>query len=164
MTELTRASLSIERSLMERFDRAIEEGGHSNRSEAMRDLIRAHLQSLSWGESPRVAATVTLIYDHHARRLTRQIEEHGHEHHGVTLSSMHIHLSADLCLEVVILCGGAREVREAAQHLVGLQGVLHGGVVYSDLEGAHAHAHAHAHEHSHAHTHTHAVKAEGGEA
>jgi len=140
MSELTRASLSIERDLMERFDRAVEEGGHSNRSEAIRDLMRAHLQSLSWGGSARVVATVTLLYDHHARRLTRQIEEHGHDHHDVTRSSLHVHMGADLCLEVVILCGGASEVKAAAQHLVGLQGVLHGGVVYSDLDAAEAHA------------------------
>ena len=140
MSELTRASLSIERELMERFDRALEEAGNDNRSEAIRDLIRAHLQSLAWGESARVVATVTLLYDHHARRLARQIEEHGHEHHQVTRSSLHVHMGERLCLEVIILCGPAAEVRAAAGHLAGLQGVLHSGVVYSDLDAAEAHA------------------------
>ena len=134
MSDLIRASLSIEQELMERFDRFIEESGHSNRSEAVRDLIRARLseeeQENGTGE---VLASVTLLYDHSKRRLSLQIEDHGHAHHDVVLSSMHIHVSSQLCLEVVVLRGGAEEVRRLANHLIGLQGVLYGRAVYSPL-------------------------------
>ena len=135
MSELVRASLSIERSLMERFDVWVEGSGHSNRSEAMRDLIRAKLseEALERGEG-EVIASVTLLYDHHARRLSRQIEERGHEHHGLVLSSMHVHLSERLCLELIVLRGALDELRALADHLIGLEGVLHGQAFYSSTE------------------------------
>lgn len=132
MSDIVRASLSIERDLMERFDRFVQESGHQNRSEAVRDLIRARLVEDSWDDGPDDAvATVTLLYDHSQRRLSRQIEEHGHVHHDVVISSMHIHVSADACLEVVVLRGRPAEIKHVANHLIGLPGVLHGQAVYS---------------------------------
>ncbi|WP_045115748.1 nickel-responsive transcriptional regulator NikR [Plesiocystis pacifica] len=139
MSDLVRASLSIEQELMDRFDRFVENSGHGNRSEAVRDLIRARLVEEEWGEGAEEAvASVTLIYDHAKRRLSRQIEEHGHEHHDVVLSSMHIHVSEHACLEVVVLRGHPDEIKHVANHLIGLPGVLHGRAVYSraDLPGA----------------------------
>lgn len=132
MSELVRASISIERELMERFDALIERAGHKNRSEAVRDMVRARLLEDAWAEGADEAlATVTLLYDHSKRRLSRQIEEHGHEHHDVVLSSMHIHVSPDVCLEVVVLRGEPEEVKHVADHLIGLPGVLHGRAVFT---------------------------------
>lgn len=132
MSELVRASLSIERDLMERFDHFVEASGHDNRSEALRDLIRARLIEDEWDQvSGEALASVTLLYDHSQRKLSRQIEEHGHEHHDVVLSSMHIHVSPRICLEVVVLRGQPEELKHVANHLIGLPGVLHGQAVYS---------------------------------
>lgn len=156
MTELVRASLSIEQDLMERFDRFIEESGHSNRSEAMRDLIRARLiEDESERATGEAMASVTLVYDHGKRRLARQIEEVGHEHHDVVHSSMHVHVSHDICMEVVVLRGPAKELRHVANHLIGLPGVLHGRAVYSSVapQGGHSHSHGHGHSHRNGHTH-----------
>ena len=138
-SNLVRASLAIEEDLLERFDRSIERSGHGNRSEAVRDLIRAHLLEASWGEGTTNAlASVTLIYDHRRRNLARQIEEHGHAHHDAIVSSMHIHLSPHLCMEVVVLRGEPTELRQVADHLIGLPGVLHGQAVYSCADLAEA--------------------------
>jgi CopG family nickel-responsive transcriptional regulator len=132
MPQRVRTSLSIESELMERFDRFIEQSGHTNRSEAVRDLIRARLADEAWDDATDDAlATVTLLYDHTERRLTRQIEDHGHDHHDVVLSSLHIHVSHHVCLEVVVLRGPPDDVRHVANHLIGLPGVLHGRAVYS---------------------------------
>ena len=132
MSELVRASLSIERDLMERFDHFVEASGHDNRSEAVRDLIRARLIEDEWDQgSGEALASITLLYDHSQRKLSRQIEEHGHEHHDVVLSSMHIHVSPRVCLEVVVLRGQPEELKHVANHLIGLPGVLHGQAVYS---------------------------------
>ena len=132
MPELVRASLSIEQDLMERFDRFVEESGHDNRSEAVRDLIRARLLEEEWDKGAGDAlASVTLLCDHSKRTLSRQIEEHGHAHHDVVLSSMHIHVSPRVCLEVVVLRGRPDDVKHVANHLIGLPGVLHGRAVYS---------------------------------
>jgi len=135
MPELVRASLSIEQALMERFDRFVEESGHDNRSEAVRDLIRARLLEEEWDKGAGEAlASVTLLCDHSKRKLSRQIEEHGHDHHDVVLSSMHIHVSPDACLEVVVLRGLPDDVKHVANHLIGLPGVLHGRAVYSRVD------------------------------
>jgi CopG family nickel-responsive transcriptional regulator len=135
MSELTRASLSIEQDLMERFDRFVEESGHKNRSEAMRDLIRARLVEEEWGQDQEEAvASVTLVYDHDRRNLAHQIEVHGHEHHEEVLSSMHIHLSAHTCLEIIILRGAPDKIKHVANHLIGMPGVLHGQAVYSCVD------------------------------
>lgn len=134
MSDLTRASLSIDSKLMEQFDEFIQHSGHSNRSEAMRDLIRARLQEDSWEQSAEALASVTLIYDHRKRRISREIEEHGHVHHEVVLSSMHIHVTPEMCLEVVVLRGAPQEVKHVANHLLGMPGVLHGKAVYSSTD------------------------------
>lgn len=132
MPDLVRASLSIEQDLMERFDRFVKESGHGNRSEAVRDLIRARLIEEEWDKGAGEAvASVTLLYDHSKQRLARQIEEHGHEHHNAVISSMHIHASPQICLEVVVLRGRPDELKHVANHLIGLPGVLHGKAVYS---------------------------------
>jgi CopG family nickel-responsive transcriptional regulator len=96
------------------------------------DLIRARLLEEEWDKGAGEAlASVTLLYDHSKRKLSRQIEEHGHDHHDVVLSSMHIHVSPHVCLEVVVLRGQPDDVRHVANHLIGLPGVLHGRAVYS---------------------------------
>lgn len=139
MPDIVRASLSIDQDLMEWFDQFVERSGHNNRSEAVRDLIRARLLEEEWDSgSGEAVASVTLLYNHGKRRLSRQIEEHGHDHHEVVLSSMHIHISAAVCMEVVVLRGRPNELRHVANHLIGLPGVLHGRVVYSraDLSDA----------------------------
>lgn len=139
MAELVRASLSIERELMEGFDAFVERSGHGNRSEAMRDLIRARLLEERWEEQDGEAiATVTLLYDHNKRDISRQLEEHGHDHHEEIIATMHVHISSAICLEVIALRGQARQLHHIANHLIGMPGVLHGKVVHSraDVQGA----------------------------
>lgn len=131
MSDLVRASLSIERDLMERFDRLVDESGHHNRSEAIRELIRARLLEQDEGARGESVASVMLLYDHSKRRVSRRIEEHGHAHHDVVLSSLHVHISPEICLEVVLLRGPMEELRHVANHLTGLPGVLHGRAVFS---------------------------------
>lgn len=132
MTDLLRASVAIDKGLMERFDTLVERSGHSNRSEAVRDLIRARLMAEDWDAGGDDAvATVTLSYDHGKRALSREVEAFGHHHHESIISSMHVHLDASTCLEVVVLRGKPVDLRRIADHLVGLKGVHHGQAVFS---------------------------------
>ncbi len=136
MSKLVRASLSIEEDLLQRFDQLVETSGHENRSEAIRDLIRARLIEEEWSQNEHqtAVATVTLVYDHSKRQLAYQIEEHGHQHHDVVTSSMHIHLSPNICLEIIVLKGSPSKLTHVANYLIGLPGVLHGKAVYSQYE------------------------------
>jgi len=130
MSHLVRFGISADERLLERFDALNSKKGYVNRSEAIRDLIRNALVAEEWdlGEAEAVG-TVTLVYDHHTRDLADKLTEHQHSHHAEIVSTLHIHLDADHCLEVVVLRGVAREIKHLADGLIGTKGVSHGQFV-----------------------------------
>lgn len=132
MSEVVRFGISADERLLEKFDALIADKGYVNRSEAVRDLIRNALVEEQWdvGEAEAVG-TVTLVYDHHSTDLSDKLTEHQHSHHEEIVSSLHIHLDAHHCLEVVVLRGRAREIARLANELIGTRGVKHGKFVAS---------------------------------
>lgn len=131
---LERISVAIEKGLLGRFDRWLRKRGLSNRSEAVRDLIRSRLVEDEQAESgSQAVASLTLIYDHEQRELSDRLVDAGHRHQARVLSTMHVHLDERLCLEVLALRGEAAELRHFADHLLGLKGVKHGRLVMSSL-------------------------------
>ncbi|ABQ24980.1 nickel-responsive transcriptional regulator NikR [Geotalea uraniireducens] len=130
MGETIRFGISIDETLLESFDKLIDQKGYMNRSEAIRDLIRASLVELKWeaGEEETVG-TVTLVYNHHVRDLSDKLTEHQHTHHDQIISALHVHLDAHNCLEVLVVRGKAREVKQIADELIGVKGVKHGKLV-----------------------------------
>ncbi len=130
--ELERISLAIEKDLLGRFDRWLTKRRLSNRSEAVRDMIRARLVEDEQDEGRGEAvASLTLIYDHEKRELSDRLVDAGHRQQAKVLSTMHVHLDERLCLEVLALRGKAAELRRLADHLLGLKGVKHGRLVIS---------------------------------
>ena len=136
MAELTRTGIAIDAELLKRFDRLIHKQGYGNRSEAFRDLIRDRLVAEAV-ESPRavVVGTVTLIYDHHLRLLPEKLMDLQHKHHDLIISTTHAHLDHSACLEVIIVKGHSKEVRQLADLLIGIKGVQHGRLVMSSADG-----------------------------
>lgn len=132
MTDLARFGISIDNRLLQQFDALIGEKGYVNRSEAIRDLIRGSLVDAQWTqEEVELVGTVTLVYDHHTRDLSDKLTEHQHSHHDAIISSLHVHLDAHNCLEVVVLKGQAGTVKRLAAELIGTKGVKHGKLVTS---------------------------------
>jgi CopG family nickel-responsive transcriptional regulator len=127
MSDLARIGVAIDSSLLGQFDRLIEQRGYTNRSEAFRDLIRDELVEQKW-ESPEadVVGTVTLVYNHHVRTLSERLTSMQHDHHHNILSTMHVHLDHDNCLEVLVVKGKAGNVRKIADGLISTKGVKHG--------------------------------------
>ena len=127
MSALSRIGVAIDSELLVQFDRLIAQRGYTNRSEAFRDLIRDELVERSW-ESPesQVVGTVTLVYDHHVRLLNEKLTEMQHQHHRAILSTLHVHLDHDNCLEVLVVRGRASAVRQIADALISTKGVKHG--------------------------------------
>ena len=129
MSELSRFGVSIEDELLVSFDQLVSDRGYATRSEALRDLMRDAL-ILSRIEGPQEGAEVlgslTLVYDHHAHDLTERMAELQHDHHGLVVSVLHVHISHDDCMEVIVLRGQAGDVRALANSLVSLKGVKHG--------------------------------------
>ncbi|MHB1400109.1 MAG: nickel-responsive transcriptional regulator NikR [Trichloromonadaceae bacterium] len=132
MTDLARFGISIDQRLLTQFDALIDEKGYVNRSEAIRDLIRGSLVDAQWNrQEVELVGTVTLVYDHHTRDLADKLTEHQHSHHDAIISSLHVHLDAHNCLEVVVLKGQAGTVKRLADELIGTKGVKHGKLVTS---------------------------------
>jgi len=141
MAELTRISISLENALLEAFDADIASRGYATRSEAIRDLIRAHLVRQGASETEvdsagQVVAVVSLVYDHHARELAARLIDKQHHHHDLVVSSLHVHLGERHCLEVSVLRGLPAEVRRLGEELLSMRGVLHGDITYTCDEEA----------------------------
>ena len=127
MSELARIGVAIDDELLSKFDDLIGRRGYTNRSEAFRDLIRDELVRKEW-ESPdsNVVGTVTLVYDHHVRMLNEKLTDLQHEYHRSILSTLHVHLDHDNCLEVLVVRGKAGVVKKIADALISTKGVKHG--------------------------------------
>lgn len=141
MADLTRISISLENVLLEAFDANIASRGYATRSEAIRDLIRAHLIREEPGDAKlasaeQVVAVLSLVYDHHARELAARLIDKQHHHHDLVVSSLHVHLGARHCLEVSVLRGPLAEVRHLGEELLSTRGVLHGDITYTRGEDA----------------------------
>jgi CopG family nickel-responsive transcriptional regulator len=127
MSELSRIGVAIDATLLEKFDQLIARRGYTNRSEAFRDLIRDALVEKAW-EAPdsKVVGTVTIVYDHHVRLLSEKLTELQHNFYHHILSTLHVHLDHDHCLEVLVVRGRAADVRKIADSLISTKGVKHG--------------------------------------
>ncbi len=129
MGKTVRFGVSLDEKLMIDFDQLIEQKRYTNRSEAIRDLIRASLVENKRESDEEAIGTVTLIYNHHVRDLSDKLTEHQHAHHDQIISSLHVHLDAHNCLEVLIVRASAKEIRQIADELIGVKGVKHGKLV-----------------------------------
>nr|WP_321468559.1 nickel-responsive transcriptional regulator NikR [uncultured Desulfobulbus sp.] len=135
---LKRFSISLDEKLLEQFDNYIEPRGYSNRSEAVRDLIRKVLVNEEWEQDSEVVGVVSLVYNHHQPQLQEKITELQHQFHHAITSSTHVHMDHHNCLEVTIVKGRASQVRELAEQLMALRGVKDGNLAMSST-GGHLH-------------------------
>jgi CopG family nickel-responsive transcriptional regulator len=129
MSELSRFGVSVEDELLQSFDQLIANQGYANRSEALRDLMRDALVKSRVEESAEageILGSLTLVYDHHAHELSEKMNNLQHDYHNLIVSVLHVHISHDDCMEVIVLRGEAREVRTLADSLLSLKGVKHG--------------------------------------
>jgi len=129
MGELARIGVSLEAELLQQFDEVISQKGYGNRSEAIRDLIRDRLVEVQIDQNKTVVGTLTIVYDHHRPNLTEKLIDAQHQLGGKVLSSMHVHLDHHNCLEVVVVKGRSRDVRDFANGILSLRGVNHGQLV-----------------------------------
>jgi len=124
---ITRFGVSLNAKLLKDFDGLIARKGHTNRSEALRDLIRDSLVQAEWEAGDKeTVGTVTLVYNHHTRELTRVLTDLQHHYHQTIISTTHIHLDEHNCLEVLVVKGKARDIKKIADRLIGTKGVKHG--------------------------------------
>ncbi|MFO7760627.1 MAG: nickel-responsive transcriptional regulator NikR [Thermodesulfobacteriota bacterium] len=128
---LKRFSISLEDSLLNEFDCYIEQQQYNNRSEAIRDLIRKILVQREWETDKEVMGVISLVYDHHQHQLQKKVTEIQHDFHHYIVSTSHVHMDHDNCLEVIIVRGKARAIRRLADQLMALRGVRDGNLAMS---------------------------------
>jgi len=122
-----RFGVSMAPDLLSRFDEVIAARGYTNRSEAIRDIVRDYLIEQQWesGEG-EVIGTLTLVYDHHEHDTMEQLTALQHHYHEAILSTLHIHLDAHHCLEVIVVRGSSTDIRRLADKVITTRGVKHG--------------------------------------
>jgi len=126
MPKLIRFGVSLEKPLLDQFDRLIAKRHLPNRSEAFRELIRRELVREEWhAETREVAGAVTLVYDHHKRDLVNRLMDVQHEVHDIILASQHVHLDHHNCLEIIAVKGKALDVATLAYKLKAVKGIKH---------------------------------------
>lgn len=155
---MQRITITVDDDLLEQFDRFLAAKGYGNRSEGFRDLIRDRLaqESLDAADGGTCVACFSYVYNHHERQLSRRLVEAQHAHHDIGVTTLHMHLDHDNCMEALVLRGPTRSVRGFAEALAAEEGVRHANVhlvpVRSDRT-AHAHAGQASHAAAHAHHH-----------
>jgi CopG family nickel-responsive transcriptional regulator len=155
---MQRITITVDDDLMHDLDRLIAKRGYQNRSEAIRDLARAGLQqaALEEADSRDCVGALVYVYDHGARDLAKRLVHSSHAHHHLALSTLHVHLDHESCMEVTLLRGGTRDVQQFADQVIAERGVRHGRLYLVPVEvdsEVHAHAGEPARRHTHVHVH-----------
>jgi CopG family nickel-responsive transcriptional regulator len=136
MAGTERVGVSLEKELLEAFDKLIAEKGYQSRSEAIRDLIRQQLSDNRLrNDKAEAVAAVVLVYDHHATAIMERLTELQHSHVLKTISSLHVHLDHHDCLEVIVLRGKVGEINRMGEKLISIKGVKLGRVNLLANEG-----------------------------
>jgi CopG family transcriptional regulator, nickel-responsive regulator len=148
MSDLVRMSVAIEKPLFDQLEAMVKKNGYQNRSEFIRDMVRDVLVKGEWDKDEEVLGTITLLYDHHRRQLSEKLIELQHQRHTAVLVTTHLHLSHDLCAEVILVRGRASLVRELANDMHQQKGVLHAELsTTSTGAGLRPQPHPHPHQH-----------------
>ena len=135
MSEIVRFSVSVEDDLLKQFDEYCQQQQFATRSEAVRQLIHDRLTQQAWEQGEHeVAGTLTLVYDHHRTQLGDKLAQLQHDHTDLIVATTHVHLTHDVCLEVIILRGPAERLQHIAAQLKGLKGIYKGELVTANAD------------------------------
>jgi len=133
MEGLIRFGVSVQESLLKKFDKLIKERNYGNRSEAIRDLIRESFVEEEWILAKDIAGGISMVYDHHQRHLVNKLIDTQHKFHNLIISFQHIHLDHRNCLEFIVVKGKAVEVKKLYNILKSTKGVKHVGLMKSTV-------------------------------
>lgn len=125
MTKLQRFGVSIEADLLDKFDEFIHQRDYKNRSEALRDLMREALVREQWQEDEIIAGAIAFVYDHHHGQLVNNLMEVQHDYYHIIISSQHIHLDHDNCMEIILAKGPANRIGKLYDSIRSMKGVKH---------------------------------------
>ncbi len=126
-----RFGVSLEQETLEKLDNYTADNQLPNRSQAIRHIIENNVVERKWKCNNEVAGAIVIVYNHHKYDINNKSNELQHDYHHCILSSQHIHLSHDLCLETIAVKGKAQQLTELADKIIALKGIQHGKLVMS---------------------------------
>ena len=141
--------MSMDESLANDFDQLVRDRGYASRSEAIRDLLRREIEAHRQGREAgaHCVANLSYVYNHHERKLAERLMEAQHQHHDLVVSTMHVHLDHQHCLETVILKGPTAAVRSFANGMQAERGVRHASINLVTVEPGDSHGALGGHRH-----------------
>ncbi|CAN7672964.1 nickel-responsive transcriptional regulator NikR [Rhizobium rhizogenes] len=144
---MQRITITIDDDLLETIDKISEQRGYASRSETLRDLVRDAVtrEQAAVNSETKCYATLTYVYEHETRDLSRRLTTTQHHHHGLSVSTLHVHVDGQDCLEVSVLKGTVGEIKSFADSVVTQRGVRFGNLHLIPSEhGPHDHGpHSH---------------------
>lgn len=129
MGGIVRFGVSIEKKLLEKFDEYIKLENYPTRSKAIGDLIRESLIKKEWLKGGEVVGVITLVFNHHKREIVDKLTDIQHDFNNIVISTLHIHLDHDNCLEIVAVRGKVNEIEKLSNLLKGTKGVKHSSMI-----------------------------------
>lgn len=151
MSDLVRMSITMEKELHDRLEGVLKAGPAVSRSEFIRDLVRERLARDAWKNNEEAVGTITVVYDHEVRELTQKLTHLQHHYHDAILATTHVHLTEELCAEMIMVRGRASEIEALAEGMRAHKGVLHAAVSVGSTGKRLAAPRRRAHRHSHPH-------------
>lgn len=134
MDNTKRFGVSVPPDLLEKFDEKIEEKMYTNRSEAIRDLIREFLVEEKWEKTDEeVYGSLTLIFDHEKKGISDKLTDLQHQDHAHIVSTMHIHLDKHNCMETMAIKGKPQDIKQISNKLISTKGVKHGKLMMTSV-------------------------------
>ncbi|MFH1459765.1 MAG: nickel-responsive transcriptional regulator NikR [Candidatus Omnitrophota bacterium] len=126
MEKRVRFGVSIDSKLLDSFDQLIRTQKYTNRSQAIADIMKSKLVDRAWQlGNKKVAAIISLVYDHHKRDFVNKILKIQHDWQKLIISTQHIHLDHDNCLEIIATQGKSQEIIKLVHKLQAVKGIKH---------------------------------------
>lgn len=131
---IKRFGVSLEEEVLQELDKLVVNKHLPNRSRAIQHLVKENLFIDKCDQNKFVAGAIVIVYDHHKRQLNSKLLDIQHDYHDAILSTQHVHLAHDLCLETIAVKGNATELTELADKIIGIKGIKHGKLVMTDID------------------------------
>ncbi len=131
--QVKRFGVSLEEEMLKELDKLVLTNQFPSRSQAIRFLIKSKMVKESWDQNKTVAGAIVIVYDHHKRELNSKLMTVQHDFHELILSTQHVHIEHDLCLETIAVKGKSKDLIELADKIIGTKGIRHGKLVMTEL-------------------------------
>lgn len=131
---IKRFGVSLDEAILNDLDKMVDASKFPNRSQAIRYLIKHSVVEEKVQDNKIVAGALVIVYDHHKKDISNRLTHLQHDYHHLILSTQHVHLSHEMCLETIALKGKANELRKLSDSIIGMKGIKHGRLVMTDID------------------------------